>query len=458
MPLRNLVILFAAAVVSLLCYAEAGRNRYAGILSESIEKIATYYVEPVESRTLFEGGMKGMLTELDPYSGYIPPDDMREFQVDIEQEFGGIGIEVGMQDNRLTVLSPVPGTPAYDAGLLAGDTILAIDDQSTEGFSLEDAVKLMRGPKGTPVRVSVLHRGAEEAEEITIRRAKIRVESIRGDRRDEDSQWMFRLESDPRIGCIRLTSFGDHTAEDLHRTLKELQGKVKGQNQDTEKAPPIEALIMDLRGNAGGLLTSAIAACDMFIDENKTIVSTRGRRTKGSEYSSKTPPIVDPDLPTVVLVDRFSASASEIFAACLQDYNRGVVIGERTWGKGTVQNVIPIEGGRSAIRLTTQTYWRPSGRNIHRHPKATDEDEWGVQPLPEHVVKLSIDDYKKVFQQRRDRDAAAAAGPPDGGEEGEDEEEPFVDPQMQKAVEYLQQQLDSNAARLARLFRFSSAS
>ncbi len=215
MPQRNVIWLVIAAVVSLMCYTEAGRNRYAGMLSESIDKIATYYVEPVDSRKLFEGGLRGMLSELDPYSGYIAPDEYNEFRVDIEQQFGGIGIEVGIEDDHLTVLNPVPGSPAYEAGIMAGDVIVSIDGENVEGYSLDQAVKLMRGPSGSTVRVEVLHRGATEPVNYEIQRGEIRIESVRGDLRDERGDWSFVLEDHPRIGYIRLMSFGDRTVSDL---------------------------------------------------------------------------------------------------------------------------------------------------------------------------------------------------------------------------------------------------
>ena len=428
MPLRNLTILLMTALVSLLCYTEAGRNRYASILSESIDKIASYYVEPVDARKLFEGGMNGMLTDLDPYSGYIGPEEFSEFQVDIQQEFGGIGVEVGLENERLTVLSPVPGTPAYEAGLRSGDTILAIDGQDTEGFSLEDAVELMRGPRGTTILVKVLHTGTEAPKEYPIVRERIRIESIRGERRSDDSQWIFQIEDDPRIGYIRLTGFGEHTAEDFKRSVDEIQDEIEG-------------LIIDLRGNAGGLLTSAIDICDMFIDEGEVIVSTRGRDPAQERvFVAEEPPIVDPDLPVVVMVDPLSASASEILAACLQDYGRATIVGERSWGKGTVQNVIEIEGGRSAIRLTTQTYWRPNGKNIHRHVDATEEDEWGVKPLAENEVDLTNEEREKVYRFRRLQETS---GRTDGEEMTEEqiEFEGFVDPQLQRAIEILKKEM-----------------
>jgi carboxyl-terminal processing protease len=445
-PLRNVLWLIIAAVVSLMCYGEAGRNRFAGMLSESIDKISRYYVEPVERRQLFEGGLRGMLNELDPYSGFISPDEYSQFNVDIRQQFGGVGIEVGMENDRLTVLNPIPGSPAYDAGLLAGDVIVSINGENVDGQSLDAVVKLMRGPAGSMVEVEVLHRGESLPKTYKIQRAEIRIESVRGDRRDSRGHWSFVLEKHPRIGYIRVLSFGNRTAEDLQSALQSIEGLV-------------DSLILDLRGNAGGLLTSAVQICDMFIPADKQIVSTRGRDPALFEsFWSEHPAMVDLNLPIVVLVDRFSASASEIFAACLQDYQRATIVGERTWGKGTVQNVIELEGGKSAIRLTTQTYWRPSGENIHRHRNDGPEDAWGVKPLSaEDTIEFSPEEYRAAYEARRLRDyQGSSSAPPsdshvpeDGakdqsetdvepGSETETVLESETDRQLDRAIEVLQ--------------------
>ncbi len=443
MPTRNLNLIIAAAIVSLLCYGEAARNRFAGVLSEAIDLVAREYVRPVEPRQLFENAMQGMLTRLDPYSGYIPPERYSQFKVEIEQQFGGVGIQVELRDERLTVLSPIPGTPAYEAGLLAGDVIVEIQGHRTDGMSLDEAVVLMRGAPGTTVVVKVVHPGQEEPVEYRIQRAVIQIESVRGYDRADDDQWRFFLPDHPEVGYVRLTNFGDQSAEELRRVLGEVAQQRTG-------------LIIDVRGNAGGLLSAAIEICDMFVAPEALIVSTRGREGKlVEEYFAENPPEIDPRLPVVVLVDRFSASASEIFAACLQDHQRAEIIGERTWGKGTVQNVIEIEGGRGAIRLTTQTYWRPSGKNIHRHLDDDEDDPWGVTPRPPYLIPLTDEQHVKLFELWRAReiapsrrqgaadastaaDASAAngqaanhlAGPP---------EEAFVDPHLQRAIEYLTQ-------------------
>lgn len=400
MPLRNLTILLVTAFFSLACYSQANRNRYASILSDAIEKVSDYYVEPVDRRTLFEGGLRGMLSELDPYSGYIPPKEWSDFQAEIEQHFGGIGVEVGVENEELTVLNPIPGSPAYEAGIMAGDVIVAIDNEDVRGASLDEAVTRMRGPEGEPVNVRIRRKGEAEEREFRIVRQQIRVESVRGDWRNLRGQWQFQWAQDERIGYIRLASFGDRTAEDLQASLKQIEGKVDG-------------ILLDLRGNAGGLLGAAIQVCDMFLPEGRVIVTTRGRDGVTTEiYQSSTPPLVSPDIPLVILVDHFSASASEIVAACLQDYGRATIVGERTWGKGTVQQVISIERGRSAIKLTTQTYWRPSGVNIHRLSDDTDDDPWGVQPVLENRVEFTVEEYQRVYEARRLRDLPRAEAPP----------------------------------------------
>ena len=393
MPLRNLTWLFVAAVVSLLCFGEANRNRYAGILSESIDKISRYYVKPVERRQLFESGLEGMLSKLDPNSSYIAPDEYSGFREDIEQRFGGVGIEVGHENDLIKVLHPIVGTPAYHAGLLAGDIIVSIDGQSLRGLSLNDAVKIMRGPDGSTVKLEVLRESENETRTFAIKRAQIPIESVRGDLRDRRGHWSFRLQQDPTIGYMRIRSFGDRTADELEQAIETVQNQVRG-------------LIIDLRQNPGGLLTAAVDMCDLFLKPDQVVVTTRGRDPEfDRSFSSNDAPIVDPNLPLVVLVDRYSASASEIFAACMQDYDRATIVGERSYGKGTVQNVIEIEGGKSAFRLTTQTYWRPSGKNIHHDQNASDDDDWGVQPQPENLVEYRDDnEIEAVFLQRQKRD------------------------------------------------------
>lgn len=465
MPARNMLVIVLAAVASVVCYAKAERNRYVATLAEAMAIIQDHYIEPVEPRTLFEGAMEGMLASLgDQYSNYISPRDFAEFQTSLDQEFGGVGIvvEVHPPTRHLMVVTPLVNTPAYEAGLQAGDLILSINGKSTQDMSMSDAVDLMRGKPGTEVHLTIRRDGETTPREVRLRRAIIPIESVLGDTRRADGSWNFFLDEHPHIGYVRVTTFGDHTAEEFKRALQQFEEH------------PIQALIIDMRGNAGGYLSAAIAICDMFIDEG-TIVSTRGRDgTIRAIYHARPAATIFPqDIPMVVLVDRDTASASEIVAACLQDHGRAAVAGARSWGKGTVQNVIQLEGGSSAIKLTTASYWRPSEKNIHRSKDASDEDDWGVRPDPGLEIALDSETRRKLRRLRQLRDIVLrpeqqlpawmetlwAAN--NTTEDSEDSASPSErarkepspqaaaitqwsdDPQLQRALEYLQKQIET---------------
>ena len=459
MPQRNLTVVLIAAFISLLCYQKARYGRYAAALVEAMGHIEARYVEPVERRSLFEGAMTGMVKDLDQYSEYISPNGLKELQEAIlEQQFGGVGIEVLLDEEtkRLTVLSPLYGSPAFKAGMHAGDTILAIDEQSTEGMSLEDAVQLMRGEPGSIVRLRILPVGSDSPREVSVERAEIDVESVVGDVREPDGRWRFTLEDEPGIGYVQLTTFGGKTAKELVDSISQIQ-------------PPIEGLILDLRGNAGGLLDAAVDVTDLFLDQGQ-VVTTRDRDGNIEGLFSASRGRTEFRMPVAILVDRYSASASEILAACLQDHQRAKVIGERTWGKGTVQNVIFLEGGRSAIKLTTSSYWRPSLKNIHRGSKTEDDEDWGVKADEGYEIDLTDEQYTDLVTARRQRyysrlkaqsRSGAAAdqtdvangsnGPKDSAETTSENPtvEDFEDPYMTKALEYLRGQLPSSPRQAA---------
>ena len=397
MPRRNLNIIMLAAFLSLICYHRAARTRYAAVFADAVNQIQDSYVEPVDQRTLFNAAMDGMMSELDPYSSYIDPETLAQFNADIDQEFGGIGVEVSLDPDteRLTIVNPLPDTPAFDAGAMAGDQIMAVDGESTEGWPLADAVGVIRGPPGTEVIITVARDGEDAPLDLNITRAKIEIESVLGDTRNSDGSWNFHLEEDPGIGYIRIASFGKNTAVELREILIRLQRE------------NVRGLIFDVRRNPGGLLDVAVEICDMFIDEG-VLVSTRGRGGVEEDppyTASKHGTVVRKHLPIAVLVDQWSASASEIFAACLQDYERAVVVGERTWGKGTVQNITNLEGGRSALKLTVATYWRPSEKNIHRLSEDREDEngDWGVRPNNGLEVKLDEEQSKTLYETQRDR-------------------------------------------------------
>ena len=457
MPPRNIIIVILMAVFSYFCYEKARRDRYAGLFAEAIDHIESRYVEKVEHRELFEHALNGLLGKLDPYSSYIGPQEFSKFKEDLDQEFGGIGIIISpnVESGHLTVLSPVVGTPAHRAGVMAGDTILKVDGESLEGMALRAAIERLRGLPGTEVRITLQRDGDKETHEIAITRAIIKVPSVLGDTLNSDGSWQYFLKDHPSIGYIRLTTFGEHTVDELRLALKSLpKQEVKG-------------LILDLRSNAGGLLTAAIEVSDMFIGDG-AIVSTRGRGGAVQSVEMATEKIeIDEDLPMAVLINGFSASASEIVSACLQDHQRAVLVGERTWGKGTVQNIIPLEMGKSVIKLTTATFWRPSARNIHRSKNATEEDDWGVIPDESYEVKLTREEYEKVVAARNQADWGASASQMAGGPQesnaldeptledaeavpevvtaGETDtaDENFEDPQLRRAIEHFQDRAES---------------
>jgi carboxyl-terminal processing protease len=343
----------------------------------------------------------------------------------IDQQFGGVGLEVALDSKtrQITVVSPLPGSPAFAAGVLAGDKILRIDDHSTQGMSIRDAASLLRGKTGDPVNITVLHQGEDKPVEIKIVRAVIQGETVLGDTRNADGSWNYFLPGYDRMGYLRITSFGDETAAELKRAVQWLVDH------------DMQGLILDLRDDPGGLLPAAIGACDLFIPSG-VIVSTRGRdggKLDSWQASGKGP---FTKFPMVVLVNQFSASASEIVAACLQDQHRATIVGQRTYGKGTVQRVIELDDGRGALKLTTASYWRPSNKNIHRRKDAGENDDWGVRPDPGWEVRVEGDDLTRLRLWRMRRDISNAVETAVKAK-GEDK---FMDRQLAKAVECLQKE------------------
>lgn len=449
MPLRNLLILISFSICSLVCYGKAPHNRFSPMIDRAMQLVDQYYVEDVSQRELFENAMQGMVSGLDPYSSYFVPESFRQVEENLDQQFGGIGIKVELDEDlkRLKVLSPLVGTPAYENGIRAGDLILEIDDISTEGMTLNEAVQLMRGKPGDPVQLKIRHLGESQPIDLSVMRKKIHIDSVLGDTRKADGSWVYRVEEDPRIAYIRLITFGQESTKELQEALQ----------ADVQTAP-YQALVLDLRDNAGGLLARAVEICDLFIDSGR-IVSTRARNNVVlSTFKAKEKMEISEDVPMVILTNRFSASASEIVAACLQDHQRAVVVGERTWGKGTVQNIFEFESGKSALKLTTASYWRPNGTNIHRRKDSTEDSDWGVRPSPGFEVKFTDEEFKRVQEIRRKRDIVQTFIDHDGKtrksseekkvkpsseEASGDENKVSGDPQLKKAIEYLREEIRS---------------
>lgn len=392
---------------------------------DTFEQIDRNYVKEVDRKELVEAAMRGMLNKLDPYSSYFDNRELKEFNEQVEQEFGGIGIQVSIdpKGRHLMVLSPIPGTPAYKAGIKAGDRIVEIDGKATsefgEGKEMDTAVKMMRGIPGSPVKVTVVHQGSEEPVALELNRAVIKTPTVLGDHYDSNGEWSYFVEGADKIGYIRLTHFSRNSAAEVEDALKLL--KMQG----------MKALILDLRFNPGGLLSSATAISDLFVEDG-VIVSTKGRNTD-EQVATATKEGTYTGFPMVVLVNRYSASASEIVSACLQDHKRALVVGERSWGKGSVQNVIELDGGQSALKLTTASYHRPSGKNIHRFPNAKESDEWGVMPDEGYLVKFSTEEMQNYLDYRRQRDIL--------GEGRSEKPVEFTDTQVAKGIEWLKAEL-----------------
>ncbi len=367
------------------------------LLVDTLDQVERSYVKDISRRELVEAAIRGLLRELDPYSDYIDPEELKQFQSTVDAEFGGIGIQISIEAGLLKVMSPLVGTPAYRAGLIAGDQIVEIDGKSTANITVDEAVRRLKGEPGTNVTLTIIHPGKTARQLVTLKREVIHIETVLGDHRKPDDSWDFMLDKAHGIGYIRLTGFSRDTAGELEKALEEL------------KREKFHALVLDLRFNPGGLLTSAIEISDLFISSGR-IVSTKGRNSQERVWEARKEGTFE-GFPLVILVNRYTASASEIVSACLQDHKRAVIMGERTWGKGSVQNVIPLEEQRSALKLTTASYRRPSGHNIHRFPDAKEGDEWGVMPNKDYELKLNDGELYALIEDRRDRDMFSP-GPP----------------------------------------------
>ncbi|WP_340297996.1 MULTISPECIES: S41 family peptidase [unclassified Roseobacter] len=320
------------------------------LFGDVFERIRSNYVEEVDESALIEAAINGMLISLDPHSSYLPPRDFDSMQVQTRGEFGGLGIEVTQEDGFVRVITPMDDTPAMEAGVEAGDFITHVDREALLGLTLEEAVDLMRGPVGSEIVITVVREGVDEPFDISIIRDRIRLTAVRT-----------RLEGNTAI--LRVSTFNDQTYPNLEEGLSDVIAELGGIEN-------LNGVVLDLRNNPGGLLTQAIRVSDAFLEQGE-IVSTRGRNgADGDRYNATAGDLID-GLPMVVLVNGGSASASEIVAGALQDHRRAVVVGTNTFGKGSVQSVMPVQG-EGAIRLTTALYYTPSGRSIQALGVAPD--------------------------------------------------------------------------------------
>lgn len=417
--IRRLAMAAVAAAVCVILLVNplaAKEQTYEGLktFTEILSLVESNYVEDVESKELLEGAIRGMLRTLDPHTSYMTPEVFKEMQVETEGEFGGLGIEVTIQDDILTVVAPIEDTPAHKAGVLAGDMIVKVDGEPTKNMSLVDAVRMMRGPVGSPITISVLREGAEEPIDITIVRDLIHIQSVRT-----------RL-IEPSIGYIRLRSFNKTTSDDLQVALKDLEEQ------------GMTHLVLDVRNNPGGLLDQAVETAGLFLEPGKKVVSIRGR------FPNQLMPPFSADksghigYPMVVLINGGSASASEIVAGALQDYGRAVLLGTTTFGKGSVQTIVPLSDG-SGLRLTTAKYYTPNDRLIQGK---------GIEPdiLVDNATPGDIADELERRRFLREKDLQGALKGEEPAVEPENDKEDLddgwskaleKDHQLQRAIELL---------------------
>jgi len=383
--------------------------------SEVLEIVERSYVEETDSKELIYGAINGMLQGLDPHSSFMTPELYKEMQVDTKGEFGGLGIQIGIKDGQLTVIAPIEGTPAHKAGIEAGDYIVKVEDKFTKGMSLMEAVNLMRGPKGTQVTITIVRRGLKEPKAFTITRDIISIKSVRHEVLDGD------------VGYVRISQFQEKTDRDLQDAIDDLQEK------------GVKSFLLDLRNNPGGLLDMAVQVTDAFLPPEKLVVYIQNRQGEKKEYYSRSAGL-DPSIPMVVLVNGGSASASEIVSGALQDHHRAVILGTQTFGKGSVQTVIPLSDGYG-LRLTTAKYYTPRGTSIQNTGIAPDIE------VPQDLIIAHRDAGPAFHIKERDLKnslsnddlpADEEVAPSDeGAAEGEGPEAERRDYQLQRAIDLL---------------------
>jgi carboxyl-terminal processing protease len=343
--------------------ASSDTYRQLNLFGDVFERVRSDYVEKPDDGKLIESAINGMLAGLDPHSSYMDPKSFRDMQVQTRGEFGGLGIEVTMEDGLVKVVAPIDDTPAAKAGVRANDIITKLDDEQVQGLTLNQAVEKMRGPVNTKIKLTIMRKGSDKPIEVTIVRDVIRVKSVRSHAEGED------------VGYIRVTQFNEQTTDGLKKAISDLKAQLG--------ADKIKGYVLDLRNNPGGLLDQAISVSNAFLDKGE-IVSTRGRNAEETQrFNARAGGDLTKGKPVIVLINGGSASASEIVAGALQDHKRATLIGTRSFGKGSVQTIIPLGAGNGALRLTTARYYTPSGRSIQA--KGITPDIEVLQEVPDEL-------------------------------------------------------------------------
>jgi len=353
---------YSMSVGSAARAAASDTYRQLNLFGDVFERVRADYVEKPDDSQLVESAINGMLAGLDPHSSYMDPKSFRDMQVQTRGEFGGLGIEVTMEDGLVKVVAPIDDTPAAKAGVMANDIITKLDDDQVQGLTLNQAVDKMRGPVNTKIKLTIMRKGADKPIDVTIVRDVIRVKSVRSHNEGED------------VGYIRITQFNEQTTDGLKQAINDLNGQLG--------ADKIKGYVVDLRNNPGGLLDQAISVSDTFLDKGE-IVSTRGRNPEETQRRTAHPGDLTKGKPLIVLINGGSASASEIVAGALQDHKRATLVGTRSFGKGSVQTIIPLGAGNGALRLTTARYFTPSGRSIQA--KGITPDIEVLQDVPDDL-------------------------------------------------------------------------
>lgn len=377
--------------------AQAGSSdtfRQLKLFGDVFERVRAEYVEEVSDQKLIEAAINGMLTSLDPHSSYLDTEKYRDMQVQTRGEFGGLGIEVTMENGLVKVVSPIDDTPAAKAGVQPGDFVTHIDGEAVMGMSLSEAVEKMRGPVDSKIELRIVRKGKEEPFDVTLSRAVIKISPVRA-----------RVEGN--VAYVRLTTFNEQTASEMREKVDELKAKI---------GDKLTGLVLDLRNNPGGLLDQAVAVADAYLDKGE-IVSTRGRRPDSIQRFNARPGDIVDKLPIVVLINGGSASASEIVAGALQDQHRAIVMGTQSFGKGSVQTIMPLSGN-GAIRLTTARYYTPSGASIQARGIVPDIEvhQANVEVLDDDPGRREADLRGRLKNDQVGEGNAAPTQPPEMGE------------------------------------------